>query len=253
MCAGKAGSTALGLSFLDPTGLVAWQCYPQSMSEAAEGPGSGSLLLLASPSTRCWRGIQTHVNNAVHGVMQGYLIGVTVQGVGYRLEPVPDETVAAALAARRGDAATSQRQRIIWEKDAEKSTIAYPHKAPSKAVRLKVCAVWSCACQRHCLPVAGCAHAFACMQQRAVGRAHMYAALIPPQVGYTRACIFPLPEGVLAFFVKPTLMYLYGIDKAVVHNTAAALRAVRSPNAYTGNGVQIVGEELDLKKRASTK
>lgn len=73
------------------------------------------------------------------------------------------------------------------------------------------------------------------------------------QVGYTRACIFQLPDGVLAFFVKPNLMYLYGIDKALVTNTAAAIRAVRKPNAYTGNGIQLVGEVLKLKQRAGSK
>lgn len=74
-----------------------------------------------------------------------------------------------------------------------------------------------------------------------------------PQVGYTRACIFQLPEGVLAFFVKPALMYLYSVDKALVTNTAAAIRAVRKPNAYTGNGIQLVGEVLKLKQRAGSK
>jgi hypothetical protein len=68
--AGKAGSTSLRLSLLDPTGLVAWQCHAQSAAAAAAGPGTGSLLLLASPSTRYWRSIQTQVDNAVHGVMQ---------------------------------------------------------------------------------------------------------------------------------------------------------------------------------------
>jgi len=73
------------------------------------------------------------------------------------------------------------------------------------------------------------------------------------QVGFSRACIFQLPDGVLGFFVKPTLMYLYGIDKALVTNTAAAIRAVRKPNAYTGNGIQLVGETLKLKQRAGSK
>lgn len=73
------------------------------------------------------------------------------------------------------------------------------------------------------------------------------------QVGYTRACIFQLPVGVQAFFVKPTLMYLYGIDKALVTGTAAAIRAIRKPNAYTGNGIQLVGETLRLKQRAGSK
>lgn len=85
---------------------------------------------------------------------------------------------------------------------------------------------------------------------------HLHRRRSPPgaaQVGFTRACIFPLPEGVLAFFVKPSLMYLYGIDKALVSGTAAAIRAVRKPNAYTGNGIQLVGEALRLKQRAGSK
>lgn len=72
---------------------------------------------------------------------QGYLVGLTVQGVGYRLEPVPEEVVAAAVRARRGDAAaadSSARRPMFWEQEAEKSNIAYPHKQPTKAVRLKV-------------------------------------------------------------------------------------------------------------------
>lgn len=43
-----------------------------------------------------------------------------------------------------------------------------------------------------------------------------------PQVGYTRACKhagqLQLPEGVLPVLVKPNLMYLYGVDKALVTN-----------------------------------
>jgi hypothetical protein len=34
------------------------------------GGGDGALLLVVSPSKRYFRGIQTHVDNAVHGVMQ---------------------------------------------------------------------------------------------------------------------------------------------------------------------------------------
>jgi hypothetical protein len=74
---------------------------------------------------------------------QGYLVGITVQGVGYRMEPVPAATIAAVLAARRGAApeggsSSKASRRIIWEQEAEKTNIAYPHKEPSKAVRLKV-------------------------------------------------------------------------------------------------------------------
>jgi large subunit ribosomal protein L6 len=73
------------------------------------------------------------------------------------------------------------------------------------------------------------------------------------QVGFTKAAIYPLPDGVLGLCVKPSLMYLYGIDKQLVTNTAAAIRAVRKPNAYTGNGIQLVGETVKLKQRAGSK
>jgi ribosomal protein L6P/L9E len=58
---------------------------------------------------------------------------------------------------------------------------------------------------------------------------------------------------VVAFFVKPTLLYLYGVDKALVTGAAAALRAVRPPNSYTGNGVMLLGEEVKLRQRAGSK
>jgi hypothetical protein len=32
------------------------------------------------------------------------------------------------------------------------------------------------------------------------------------KVGYTRTAVFPLPDSVRAFLVKPTLMYLYGVE-----------------------------------------
>ena len=57
------------------------------------------------------------------------------------MEPVPEDVVKAAVAARRGDAAaqdSSSRVPMFWEQEAEKSNIAYPHKQPAKAVRLKV-------------------------------------------------------------------------------------------------------------------
>jgi ribosomal protein L6P/L9E len=73
------------------------------------------------------------------------------------------------------------------------------------------------------------------------------------QVGFTKAAVYPLPEGVRGLFVKPTLMYLYGIDKHLVTNTAAAIRGVRPPNPYTGNGIQLVGETIRLRQRAGSK
>jgi hypothetical protein len=68
-------------------------------------------------------------------------VGLTVQGVGYRLEPVSEDVVQAAVRARKGNAAaadSSVKHSMFWEQEAEKTNIAYPHKQPAKAVRLKV-------------------------------------------------------------------------------------------------------------------
>jgi len=267
---GRAGRLELNLAHLDPTGLVAMQLWKRpsggggsesaaeggdgataaaglsAAAEAALSNGGGALLLCASPDRRCFRGIATHVDNAVRGVTQGYLQGVAVKGVGYRLEPYFEEgrggaaaavgkdgkPAAAAAAAAPAPAAASKR-RLFWEpppvlegagpggggggggKNARSvgaavgPAVTYPVTRPASAVRMKV--------------------------------------------GFKAAAVVRLPAGVRAFFVRPTLAYLYGADRAAVGNAAASLRAVRPPNAYTGNGVQLVGEEIKLRQRAGAK
>lgn len=202
---GRTGSARINLSHMDPTGLVAMQLWrPDGGAAAAAGGVPGALLLCASPSKRYFRGIQTHIDNAVHGVMQGYLVGVTVKGVGYRLEPAD-----GSPAIRVPPGAEPSSRRLFWEPGGEKYSVTYPHKQPSNVVRLKV--------------------------------------------GFTNSAIYKLPEGVVAFFVKPTLVYVYGVDKALVTGAAAALRAVRPPNPYTGNGVMLLGEEVKIRQRAGSK
>ncbi len=237
---GRAGRLELDLAHLDPTGLVAMQLWQRGAAAAADGGnssnGNGALLLCLSPDRRCFRGIATHVDNAVRGVTQGYLQGVTVKGVGYRLEPYFEDEAAGGGGAggAAAAAALSSKRRLFWEppptfegaggsggggggggKTARSAgiaagpTVTYPVTRPATAVRMKV--------------------------------------------GFKAAAVVRLPEGVRAFFVRPTLAYLYGADRAAVGNAAASLRAVRPPNAYTGNGVQLVGEEIKLRQRAGAK
>ncbi len=71
------------------------------------------------------------------------------------------------------------------------------------------------------------------------------------RVGFSRPVIYVLPEGVRAFCLKPTLTYLYGLEKNKLDALAQQIRKVRKPNAYTGNGIQIVGEVIKLKQRTA--
>ena len=72
-------------------------------------------------------------------------------------------------------------------------------------------------------------------------------------MGYSRTAVFPLPPGIRAFCIKPTLLYLYGLRKEEVDSVAAAIRSIRRPNAYTGNGIQLVDEVVKVRQRKASK
>ncbi|KAG1657310.1 hypothetical protein FOA52_009144 [Chlamydomonas sp. UWO 241] len=73
------------------------------------------------------------------------------------------------------------------------------------------------------------------------------------KVGYSRTAVFPLPDGVRAFCIKPTLLYLYGLRKEEVDGVAASIRSVRKPNVYTGNGIRLVDESVRIKARKASR
>lgn len=67
-------------------------------------------------------------------------------------------------------------------------------------------------------------------------------------VGYSHLVEFALPEGIKATVdEKQTTITLYGIDKQLVGQVAANLRAVRPPDAYKGKGIRYADEVLKLK------
>ena len=48
-------------------------------------------------------------------------------------------------------------------------------------------------------------------------------------------------------------IYVRGIDKQMVGQTAAEIRSVRPPNAYTGKGIRYAGEQVRLKPGKSAR
>jgi hypothetical protein len=130
----------------------------------------------------------------------------------------------------------------------DRSAIVYPHPTPVPAVRLKV--------RRGNMGFrpGDRGRAVRC------GRGSTPSAHAPlmthrnlAQVGFSRTAIFPFPDGVRAFCVKPTLLYLYGLRKEEVDEVAQAIRSVRKPNVYTGNGIQLVDEVVRQKQRKASK
>ncbi len=81
-------------------------------------------------------------------------------------------------------------------------------------------------------------------------------------VGYSvKELPFEPPEGITIEIEDPTgkkvpqgnLIVVNGIDKEVVGNTAAKIRAVRPPEVYKGKGIRYVGEYVRRKAGKSGK
>ncbi len=67
------------------------------------------------------------------------------------------------------------------------------------------------------------------------------------QIGYSHRVPFPLPEGITAELPKPTQIILRGIDKCLVGQTAAKIRALRKPEPYKGKGIKYAEEVIHRK------
>jgi large subunit ribosomal protein L6 len=86
-------------------------------------------------------------------------------------------------------------------------------------------------------------------------RAQMQGKSIQLALGYSHPVLFPLPDGVTAEIDKQTAITLRGADKALLGQTAAKLRALRSPDPYKGKGIRYAGEVVRRKvgKKAGAK
>nr|8A22_Ae Chain Ae, uL6m [Polytomella magna]8APN_Ae Chain Ae, uL6m [Polytomella magna]8APO_Ae Chain Ae, uL6m [Polytomella magna] len=176
---GKAGSVSINMKNLDPTGLLAYSFEQNS-------------LVMLSPSKEKLNAFVQEIQKSVRGASQGYLVGLTVKGVGYRMEPVED------IPAKY----LSWSRPVYFDRT---TPPAYPFKKPAKAVLLKI--------------------------------------------GFTDPAVFMLPPTIKAFFLKPTLMYLYGLNIDELRKTAMDIRALRKPNVFTGNGIALLDETVRIKQR----
>lgn len=67
------------------------------------------------------------------------------------------------------------------------------------------------------------------------------------ELGYSHPIFYPFPQGIDIRVEKNTLLFVDGIDKEVVGQTAAEIRAFRKPEPYKGKGVRYAGEVIRLK------
>ncbi|HOV90448.1 MAG TPA: 50S ribosomal protein L6 [Syntrophorhabdaceae bacterium] len=84
-------------------------------------------------------------------------------------------------------------------------------------------------------------------------RAEMQGDNLVLYLGYSHPIQFPLPEGISAQVDKQTLLTIKGIDKELVGQVAAKIRALRKPDVYKNKGIKYAGEFLRKKAGKSGK
>ena len=80
-------------------------------------------------------------------------------------------------------------------------------------------------------------------------RAQVKGSTLILNVGYSKPVEMVMPEGITAAMVEKsnTQVIISGINKEVVGNTAARVRAVRPPEPYKGKGIRYQGEYVRRK------
>jgi large subunit ribosomal protein L6 len=73
------------------------------------------------------------------------------------------------------------------------------------------------------------------------------------QVGYANTVEFSLPPGISITVEGANRIHVTGIDKELVGETAAKIRAIRPADSYKGKGIRYEGERLRLKPGKSGK
>jgi len=66
-------------------------------------------------------------------------------------------------------------------------------------------------------------------------------------LGYSHPIDFKLPEGITATVDKQNVIKISGIDKEVVGQTCAEIRALRPPEPYKGKGIKYAEEQIQRK------
>ncbi len=67
-------------------------------------------------------------------------------------------------------------------------------------------------------------------------------------LGFSHPVVHQMPEGVTCATATPTEILIKGIDKQKVGQTAAEVRAYRSPEPYKGKGVRYADEVVVIKE-----
>src|ERR1700741_1206756 len=79
-------------------------------------------------------------------------------------------------------------------------------------------------------------------------RAAVQGKTLNLQLGFSHDVPYPIPAGITITAEKPTMLTVAGIDKQLVGQVAAEIRAYRKPKPYKGKGVRYAGEYVRRKE-----
>lgn len=77
-------------------------------------------------------------------------------------------------------------------------------------------------------------------------RAQLEGDLIKLKLGFSHEIEYKAPEGI-TFEIKKNIVNISGIDKQLVGQVAADIRAFKKPEPYKGKGIKYVGEKIIRK------
>lgn len=84
-------------------------------------------------------------------------------------------------------------------------------------------------------------------------RASLKGNVLVVNAGYSHLIEKPLPEGISVTVPNPTEINIKGINKQVVGQFAAEVRAIRKPEPYLGKGIRYRGEIIRRKEGKKAK
>ena len=79
-------------------------------------------------------------------------------------------------------------------------------------------------------------------------RAALNGNKLDMNLGYSHPCLYNIPAGITITVKDNTKLTIEGIDKQLVGEAAASIRAFYPPEPYKGKGVKIVGEYVRRKE-----
>jgi large subunit ribosomal protein L6 len=79
-------------------------------------------------------------------------------------------------------------------------------------------------------------------------RAAVQGANLVINLGFSHDVIYPVPPGITITTPKPTSIMVAGVDKKLVGQVAAEIRAWRPPEPYKGKGVRYDNETIRRKE-----